>query len=169
MQVGRQSIKVNILPSSLIYIHRLLSSGSCCTALKPQPQPEPICPACRNIEIVGNTVRNCPYIPTNNMPAITVYVGGSSYMGMPGPEATAQLQQGITIARNAVYSAGGPGISVTNSRDIEIVDNVLSDCEVSGYAQGSIYLNAVSEGRLRVEMNAPTHSNRSFSNYAAAS
>ena len=65
---------------------------------------------------------------------------------MPGPEATAQLQENIRIANNAVYSAGGPGISVTNSRDIQITDNVITDSEVSGFARGSIYLNAVSEG-----------------------
>ena len=98
-----------------------------------------------DILIEGNTVRNSPYCPGSAQAGITVYVGGS-FTGMPGPEGTAQLMEGVRIVNNAVYSSGGPGIAVTNSKDIAIEGNVLTDCDLGGFGQGAIFVNAVSEG-----------------------
>lgn len=94
---------------------------------------------------MGNTVRSCSYAPGWDHSAIAVYVGGS-FRGMPGPEADAQLNQGIVIANNAVYASGAAAIAVTNSRDVVIADNVITDTNVGGFAAGSIFLNAVSAG-----------------------
>ena len=90
-------------------------------------------------------MRNSPYCPGSAQAGITVYVGGS-FTGMPGPEGTAQLMEGVRIINNAVYSSGGPGIAVTNSKDIAIEDNVLTDSDLGRFGQGAIFLNAVSEG-----------------------
>lgn len=65
---------------------------------------------------------------------------------MPGPDAAAQLQENILIANNAVYSSGAGGISVTNSREVTIMDNIITDSDANSYGDSSIYLNAVSEG-----------------------
>lgn len=65
---------------------------------------------------------------------------------MPGPDAVGQLQSDMLIANNAVYTSGGPGIWVSNSKNVEIRDNVVSDCNFEVKTHGSIWLQAVSEG-----------------------
>lgn len=67
---------------------------------------------------------------------------------MPGPDGTGQLQEDMIIANNAVFTSAGPGIIVSNAKNIEIRDNVITDCNFSRKTQGSIFLNAVSEGQL---------------------